>query len=58
MNELVYLATGTYSGFDEQFAKQITSKGEKCIATDRNISKISHLASTGATLMQLDVTAS
>jgi NADP-dependent 3-hydroxy acid dehydrogenase YdfG len=58
MTQFVYLVTGTSSGFGEEFVKQVTSRGDKVIATARNLDKIKHLKDTGAALLQLDVTAS
>ncbi len=54
----VWLITGCSSGFGEQFVRQLTERGERVIATARNVQKIQQLKSTGAALMQLDVLAS
>lgn len=54
--QLVWLVTGCSSGFGEQFTHSITARGDKVIATARNLSKIQHLKDTGASLLQLDVT--
>jgi NADP-dependent 3-hydroxy acid dehydrogenase YdfG len=54
----IWLVTGTSSGFGEEFVKQITARGDKVIATARNLDKVRHLKDTGAAFLQLDVTAS
>jgi len=54
----IWLVTGTSSGFGEEFVKQITARGDKVIATARNLDKVKHLKDTGAAFLQLDVTAS
>ena len=54
----VWLITGASSGFGTEFVKQLLSRGDKVIATARNISKINHLKESGAAVLQLDITAS
>ncbi|RHZ49210.1 putative short-chain oxidoreductase [Aspergillus thermomutatus] len=54
----VWLITGCSSGFGSQFVTQALSRGDKVIATARNIAKLAHLREAGAAVMQLDVTAS
>lgn len=53
---LVWLITGTSSGFGHELVTQALARGDKVIATARNISKISHLKQLGAEIMTLDVT--
>ncbi|KAL2863134.1 SDR family oxidoreductase [Aspergillus lucknowensis] len=53
---LVWLITGTSSGLGSEFVKQVLSRGDRVIATARNVSKISHLKELGAAIMALDVT--
>lgn len=53
-----WLITGCSSGFGEQLVRQVRSAGDNVIATGRNAdSKLAHLQDTGATLLDLDVTA-
>ncbi|KAL3461783.1 hypothetical protein BJX64DRAFT_299965 [Aspergillus heterothallicus] len=53
---LVWLITGTSSGFGSEFVKQALARGDKVIATARNTDKISHLRDLGAQVLELDVT--
>ena len=57
MPQLVWLVTGTSSGFGEEFVKQILDRGDKVISTARTLSKIAHHEKLGAAILQLDVTA-
>jgi len=55
-NPLVWLITGCSSGFGEQFVHQIIARGDRVIATGRNSdTKLAHLSSTGAAILDLDV---
>jgi NADP-dependent 3-hydroxy acid dehydrogenase YdfG len=54
---LTWFITGTSSGFGELFVKQILARGDRVIATARNLSKIQHLKEAGASILELDVTA-
>jgi NAD(P)-dependent dehydrogenase (short-subunit alcohol dehydrogenase family) len=56
MSKLVWLITGCSSGFGAQFVHHIISRGDHVIATGRNLEKLAHLSSTGASLVQLDIT--
>ncbi|KAF2107052.1 hypothetical protein BDV96DRAFT_506887 [Lophiotrema nucula] len=56
MPQLIWLVTGCSSGFGEQFVQSIINRGDKVIATARNLSKILHLQQTGAATLQLDIT--
>lgn len=56
MSQQVWLVTGCSSGFGEQFVKTIIERGDKAIATARNIDSIKHLADLGAATLQLDMT--
>ncbi|KAJ5128685.1 hypothetical protein N7448_002402 [Penicillium atrosanguineum] len=58
MSPQVWLITGTSSGFGAEFVKSAIARGDKVIATARNVEKINHLKDIGAATMQLDVTAS
>lgn len=51
----VWLITGTTSGFGAEFVKSLLAKGDKVIATARNINKISHLKEAGASILELDL---
>ncbi len=57
MTSLVWLITGCSSGFDQQFVQSLLARGDKVIATGRNIAKLSEIKDSGAHLHQLDVTA-
>ena len=57
MPQLVWFITGCSSGLGLQLVNTILSRGDKVIATARNIEKIQHLETQGATVLQLDVTA-
>ena len=57
MSPQVWLITGTSSGFGAEFVKQVIARGDKVIATARNMDRISHLKDIGAATLQLDVTA-
>ena len=56
MSQPVWLITGCSSGFGEQLVYSITSRGDKVIATARELKKIKHLEKTGAATIQLDIT--
>lgn len=56
MAPLVWLVTGTSSGFGYELAKQILQRGDKLIATARSIGKIADLKEAGADILTLDVT--
>ena len=56
MAQFVWLVTGCSSGFGEQLTLDILARGDKVIATARNIDKIRHLEDAGASILQLDVT--
>jgi NADP-dependent 3-hydroxy acid dehydrogenase YdfG len=58
MSSQVWLITGTSSGFGTEFVKAAIARGDKVIATARNVDRITHLKDIGAETMQLDVTAS
>lgn len=51
-----WLITGCSSGFGETFVRTLIADGDYVIATGRNAStKLAHLESTGATILELDV---
>ncbi|KAI0486086.1 NAD(P)-binding protein [Xylaria cf. heliscus] len=53
-----WLITGCSSGFGEQFVRQLRGLGHNVIATGRNAEeKLAYLADTGASILDLDVTA-
>ncbi|KAK4496031.1 hypothetical protein PRZ48_013300 [Zasmidium cellare] len=56
MSQQVWLVTGCSSGFGEQYIKTIIERGDKAIATARNIDSIKHLKDLGAATLQLDMT--
>ncbi|KAL4781737.1 hypothetical protein BJX76DRAFT_349911 [Aspergillus varians] len=55
---LTWLITGTSSGFGTEFVTQALSRGDKVVATARDIAKISHLKKLGAEVLTLDITSS
>ena len=54
----VWLITGCSSGFGEAFVHEILWRGDKVIATARNLQSIRALADAGAETLALDVSAS
>ncbi|PYI09612.1 hydroxybutyrate dehydrogenase [Aspergillus sclerotiicarbonarius CBS 121057] len=53
-----WFITGCSSGFGEQFVRQLRALGDNVVATGRNAdTKLAHLKDTGATILDLDVTA-
>jgi NAD(P)-dependent dehydrogenase (short-subunit alcohol dehydrogenase family) len=56
--QLTWFITGASSGFGEIFVKQILARGDRVIATARKLSKVQHLKVAGASILELDVTAS
>jgi NADP-dependent 3-hydroxy acid dehydrogenase YdfG len=56
MPQLNWLITGCSSGFGEQFTHHILARGDKVIATGRNINKLQHLKEAGASILELDIT--
>ncbi|KAL2812317.1 hypothetical protein BJX63DRAFT_397097 [Aspergillus granulosus] len=54
----VWFITGCSSGFGEQFVRQLRALGDDVVATGRDAEvKLAHLKDTGATILDLDVTA-
>jgi NADP-dependent 3-hydroxy acid dehydrogenase YdfG len=56
MPQHIWFITGCSSGFGAEFVSQALSRGDKVIATARDITKIEPLASQGAAILELDVT--
>jgi NADP-dependent 3-hydroxy acid dehydrogenase YdfG len=57
MSRLVWLVTGcSPGGFGELFVQHILARGDKVIATARNLKKIEHLAGADVTTLRLDIT--
>ncbi|KAI0460170.1 NAD(P)-binding protein [Xylaria acuta] len=53
-----WLITGCSSGFGELFVRQLRDSGHNVIATGRNaVERLAYLADTGASILDLDVTA-
>lgn len=53
-----WLITGCSSGFGAEFVQQLRALGDNVIATGRNAkTKLAHLEETGASILDLDVTA-
>lgn len=53
-----WLITGCSSGFGAEFVHQLRALGDNVIATGRNAeTKLAHLKETGASILDLDVTA-
>ena len=58
MPQLTWLITGCSSGFGEAFVHGILARGDHVIATGRQAdTKLCHLKNTGASILDLDVTA-
>ncbi|GKT61390.1 short-chain oxidoreductase [Colletotrichum tofieldiae] len=57
MAPLVWLITGSTSGFGAEFVKALLTRGEKVIATARDTSKIAHFEKAGAAVLKLDLIA-
>lgn len=58
MTQLTWLVTGCSSGFGEAFVHGILARGDRVIATGRQAdTRLSHLKPTGASILDLDVTA-
>ena len=58
MSPRVWLITGCSTGFGRELVRAVLAKGDKAIATARNVAKLEPLKSEGADIMPLDVTAS
>lgn len=59
MAPLVWLVTGCSSGFGAAFVHEIIARGDKAIAIGRKTeARLAHLKGTGASILDLDVTAS
>ena len=58
MSPLVWLVSGCSSGIGEQFVLDIVSRGDRVIATSRNIASLRSLQEAGASILQLDITSS
>ncbi|PVI01290.1 NAD(P)-binding protein [Periconia macrospinosa] len=56
MAPLVWLITGCSSGFGNQFVYNILARGDKVVATARDLSKIQQLKQLGVSTFQLDIT--
>ncbi|OCT49314.1 putative oxidoreductase [Cladophialophora carrionii] len=57
MSYLVWLVTGcSPGGFGECFVHGILARGDKVIATARNLEKVKHFEKAGAAVLQLDIT--
>lgn len=54
---MVWLITGCSSGFGELFVRSILARGDKAIATGRDMSRLSALKEAGAAVLELDVNA-
>jgi NAD(P)-dependent dehydrogenase (short-subunit alcohol dehydrogenase family) len=52
----VWFITGTSSGFGQELALAALARGDKVIATARNVSKLKALEEAGADVLQFDVT--
>ena len=58
MSPKTWLVTGCSSGLGEQLIRTIIKRGDHAIATARNPDTLRDLADAGASILQLDVTAS
>ncbi|KAF8531147.1 short-chain oxidoreductase [Gautieria morchelliformis] len=54
--QLVWLITGTSTGFGRDLTLAAMQRGDKVVATARNLSKIHDLREAGADIIELDVT--
>ena len=50
--------SGTSAGFGNNLVRIVTSRGDRVIATARNVDKIKHFESENCKVLQLDVTES
>ncbi|GAD91995.1 hypothetical protein CIMG_06649 [Paecilomyces variotii No. 5] len=57
MSPRVWFVTGCSTGFGRELVLQALKRGDKVIATARNVSKLADLETAGAKTMSLDVTA-
>jgi NADP-dependent 3-hydroxy acid dehydrogenase YdfG len=58
MTALTWFITGCSSGFGEILVRQLRAAGDNVIATGRSAeTRLAHLKDTGATILDLDVTA-
>jgi len=53
----VWFITGCSSGFGSEIAKAALARGDKVVATARNVAKLEGLKAAGATTIALDITA-
>lgn len=58
MAPLVWLITGSSTGFGAEFVKALLAAGDKVIATARNTSSIQDFQDAGVTVLKLDLTSS
>ncbi|KAL9944610.1 hypothetical protein ACHAQF_003626 [Verticillium nonalfalfae] len=58
MAPLVWLITGSSTGFGAEFVKALLAAGDKVIATARNPTSIAHFQKAGASVLKLDLTSS
>jgi len=56
MPQLTWFITGCSSGFGEAFVSAISARGDRIIATARNLDDIAHLAGENVHTLELDVT--
>ncbi|KAI9776540.1 MAG: hypothetical protein M1839_009521 [Geoglossum umbratile] len=57
MTPQVWLITGCSSGFGSEIARAALARGDKVVATARNVAKLEGLKTAGATTIALDITA-
>ena len=58
MRDPQFNITGCSSGFGAAFIRAILARGDRAVATARNIASLKALGESGAACMQLDITAS
>lgn len=58
MAPLVWLITGSSTGFGAEFVKALLAAGDKVIATARNTASIEHYEKAGASILKLDLISS
>ena len=56
MTQLTWLITGCSSGFGREFVSQIIARGDRVVATGRQLEKLRTLEQVGVAILELDVT--
>ncbi|PGH33795.1 hypothetical protein GX50_03364 [[Emmonsia] crescens] len=56
MSPMIWLVTGSSSGFGYEFVLELLARGERVIATARKVQKLAALEEAGAKILRLDLT--